>query len=511
MHPGSSYFLKVKVDDESKYGLYHSVWKNAFALSLTLLIFIADMIFPEHVAISSMYCIVIFYSWLLPIRNAPLLLGILTTVLVFIAFLFSDASARYATSTYTNLLISLMVIWVCTTLVMLAKSGLKRIEYARDYLEQKVKERTSELSEKQSLLELSKQRYKSLLDGAPDAMVIAEENGTVQLINQQITNLFGYDKDELIGTSVERLIPERYRRLYQGHRSGFFDIPAIEQQGVGVELIGKKKSGEEFPMEVSLSPFESDEVMLVSAAIRDITFRKNAEASMELFSQQLQNKNKELEQFTYVASHDLQEPLRTITSFSEMLASKYKDQFDDTGKKSLQFILDATGRMRQLIKGLLDYGRLGKSESKEDINCNDLMSHLKKDLDTSLNESATVLEIHDLPIVKGYSVELRLLFQNLISNAMKFSKPNESPVIQVKAKKKRGQVVFSVQDNGIGIAKEHRDRIFEIFQRLHNKNDYEGTGIGLAHCRKIVELHGGQIWVESEPENGSTFYFSLPK
>ncbi|WP_456461511.1 sensor histidine kinase [Reichenbachiella sp.] len=482
-----------------------------FALFITSMIFIADVFVPLGVAVGAMYCIVIFYSWLLPGRLSPVYAGLICTVLIVLGLILSQSRAVGNEIFGMNRVISVIVIWVCTALVMMAKNGFRSLEEARDQLEQRVMERTKELREKQRLIEISKERYKSLLESAPDAMVIAERNGRVQLINQQITNLFEYEKDEIVGGSVEQLIPERYRRLYKGHRSGFFDIPDIEQQGRVVELIGTKKSGEEFPMEVSLSPLETDDGDLVCAAIRDISFRKNAEESMELYSQQLQNKNKELEQFTYVASHDLQEPLRTITSFSEMLMTNYKDQFDETGKKSLRFILDATGRMSQLIKGLLDYGRLGKSDSKENINCNDLMVDLKKDLATGLKESNTKLEVSDLPVVKGHPIELRLLLQNLISNGMKFSKPDEPPVIHVKAKRKRGEVVFCVEDNGIGIAEEHRDRIFEIFQRLHNKDKYEGTGIGLAHCRKIVELHGGQIWVESEPDKGSSFYFSIPK
>ncbi|WP_420583371.1 sensor histidine kinase [Reichenbachiella sp.] len=482
-----------------------------FALFITSMVFIADLLVPLGVAVGAMYCIVIFYSWLLPGRRTPVYAGVLCTILIVLGLIYSRSEATGDAIFGMNRVISVIVIWVCTALVMMAKNGFRSLEEARNHLEERVKERTKELRDKQQIIEQSNERYKSLLESAPDAMVITDKRGKVQLINQQITNLFGYEKEEFIGTSVELLMPERYRRLYKGHRSGFFDIPNFDQKGIGVELIGKKKSGEEFPMEVALSPLETEEGTLISAAIRDISFRKGAEESMELFSQQLQNKNKELEQFTYVASHDLQEPLRTITSFSEMLVAKYHDQFDETGKKSLQFILDATGRMSQLIKGLLDYGRLGKSESKEPINCNDLVEDLKKDLAAGLKESDTLLKVNELPTVNGYPVELRLLFQNLISNGMKFRKPDESPIVEIKAKKKRNEIVFSVEDNGIGIADEHRDRIFEIFQRLHNKNKYEGTGIGLAHCRKIVELHGGQIWVESVPENGSSFYFSIPK
>lgn len=475
------------------------------------MIFIADVYVPLGVAVGAMYCIVIFYSWLLPGKLTPIYAGVVCTMLIILGLIFSPPLTAGSEIYGMNRVISVIVIWVCSALVMMAKNGFKNLEEARDQLEQRVRERTKELREKQQIIELSRERYKSLLESAPDAMVIAEQDGTVQLINQQITNVFGFEKDELLGGSVERLIPERYRRLYKGRSSGFFDIPDVEQRGKGVELIGRRKSGEEFPIEVSLSPLETDDGSLVSAAIRDITVRKHAEKAMELFSQQLQNKNKELEQFIYVASHDLQEPLRTITSFSELLLVKYKDQFDETGKKSLRFILEATGRMSQLIKGLLDYGRLGNSNEVEEIDCNMLIGELKNDLAVTLKDSNTQVEFNTLPVIRGYKVELRLLFQNLISNAMKFRKADVIPKIEINSISKKDEVVFGIKDNGIGIAKEHQERIFEIFQRLHNRTEYEGTGIGLAHCRKIVELHGGRIWVESEMGNGSSFYFTIPK
>lgn len=480
------------------------------ALFLMAIIFIIDIKVPLGVAIGAMYSIVIFYSWLLPGRQTPMYVAAICTVLTLLGLSLSEPSAD-GSIVGINRIMSVIVIWICAALVMMAKRGFESLEEAKELLEDKVEERTSELRKKQELLEKSERKYKDLLESAPDAIVIAEGNGSIQLVNQQITNIFGYEKDELIGENVDRLIPERFRRLYGSNHNSIFDIPDVGMNGSGVEITAVKKGGKEFPIEVSLSPFESEQGMLVSAAIRDISFRKDAERSMEEFSQQLQNKNKELEQFTYVASHDLQEPLRTITSFSEILAEKYKGHLDETGNKSLQFILDATGRMSRLIKGLLDYGRLGKSEDRGEINCNQLIEEVTNDLGTIIKDTKTQIEIKNLPKVNGYRIELRLLFQNIISNAIKFRKEGQVPMIKINAVSKKGEVVFSIKDNGIGIAEEHKDRIFEIFQRLHNRNEFEGTGIGLAHCRKIVELHGGRIWVESEPDKGSSFYFTIPK
>ena len=481
------------------------------ALFLTGIIFTIDVNVPLGLAVGAMYSIVIFYSWLLPGRQTPLIAAAICTLLILFGLSMSESQLVEGNIVGINTIISVIVIWICAALVMMAKRGFESLEEARDHLEEKVEERTHELRVKQKLVEQSESRYRNLLESAPDAIVISERNGIIQLVNRQITNVFGYDKDELVGTNVEQLIPERYRRLYLGRNSSVFDAPEVDQNGSGMEIIAVKKSGEEFPIEVSLSPLETDQGMLVSAAIRDITFRKDAERSMEEFSQQLQNKNKELEQFTYVASHDLQEPLRTITSFSEILANQYKEKFDETGNKSLQCILEATGRMSGLIKGLLDYGRLGKSEEKTEIDCYQLIEDLKNDLATAIKESDTDISAKRLPKVKGYEVELRLLFQNIISNSMKFRNNGVAPKIKIRAVTKKNEVVFAIEDNGIGIAKEHKDRIFEIFQRLHNRSEFEGTGIGLAHCRKIVELHGGRIWVESELGKGSSFYFTIPK
>ncbi len=232
---------------------------------------------------------------------------------------------------------------------------------------------------------------------------------------------------------------------------------------------------------------------------------------------ELEAKNKELEQFAYIASHDLQEPLNTISSFIGLIAEDYGDSFDEVGKESLAFISDASKRMKNLIDALLQYSRLGRSREYKNVDCKVVLKELQDDLKKIIEETNAKITIANLPVVKGSEIELRLLFQNLISNAIKFRDAKTIPKIDISFTKRtdpkdkaKGFWQFSVKDNGIGIPDEHKERIFAIFQRLHSRDQYQGTGIGLAHCKKIVESHGGEIWLESKEGKGSTFYFTIP-
>lgn len=220
-------------------------------------------------------------------------------------------------------------------------------------------------------------------------------------------------------------------------------------------------------------------------------------------------KNKELQQLAYVASHDLQEPLRTMTSLVELFKNEYGGKMDDTEKQYLDFISEAASRMQNLTKALLDYSRIGRDKNAEKTDCNKLVADVLTDLRTLLDEKLVHLTVAPLPTLLAYPVELKLLFQNLIANAIKFQHPAAIPVIDIGAEKIENGWQFYVKDNGIGIADEYKDKIFVIFQRLHTRTQYDGTGIGLAHCSKIAALHNGNIWVESAPDAGSTFYFTI--
>ena len=242
----------------------------------------------------------------------------------------------------------------------------------------------------------------------------------------------------------------------------------------------------------------------------DITQEKEAERE-RLRASQLELKNKELEQFAYAASHDLQEPLRTIKSFVGLLNKRYKGQLDENANQYLEYISKASGRMSQLLQGLLEYSRLGSNKKLSSVDCTQLVGSTLEDLDAQITTASAKVEIHPLPVLEGFEVELRILFQNLISNAIKFSKKGVTPEIEISAKKEKDHWLFRVSDNGIGIPAMNKERIFVIFQRLHLRDEYEGTGIGLAQCQRIVDMHGGKIWVESEPDEGSSFFFTIPQ
>jgi len=244
---------------------------------------------------------------------------------------------------------------------------------------------------------------------------------------------------------------------------------------------------------------------LIKSTEQEQEARKEAEQA----NINLDVKNKELEQFAYIASHDLQEPLRTTSGFVELIQQQYQGKLDEKADKYLAFILEATARMKVLIKDLLDFSSIGTKVELKMIDCNVILSNMLVDLTAAIQEAKAEIEYTELPVINGYPTEIKLLFQNLVLNAIKFRKKDIVPQIKISVKKTGGYWEFAVSDNGIGIPKQHNERIFAIFQRLHTRKEYEGSGIGLSHCKKIVELHHGKIWVESTQGEGSTFYFTL--
>lgn len=228
-------------------------------------------------------------------------------------------------------------------------------------------------------------------------------------------------------------------------------------------------------------------------------------------NEELEKKNIELEQFVYIASHDLREPLRTTSGFVNLLQKNYKGKLDEKADSYFAYILQAAERMKRLINDLLDYSRVGNNKEMEQLNCNIILEEVVTDLGVALNEAQANITADRLPMIMGYSTSLKQLFQNLTANAIKFRKKGVAPEIRIMAEEKEDAWQFSFADNGIGIEKKHTEKIFVIFQRLHNRQEYEGSGIGLAHCKKIVDLHNGKIWVESVPGEGSTFHFTIKK
>lgn len=340
-------------------------------------------------------------------------------------------------------------------------------------------------------------------------MVIVGRDGKIVLINNQMEKMFGYPRQELLGQPVEILLPEPLRGKHISEREGFFAKPEARAMGAGRTLCGQRKDGSEMPIEIGLNPIERPEGTFVLASILDITERKKVEWALLEKTAEIERSNRDLEQFAYVVSHDLQEPLRMISNFTQLLSKRYKGKLDQGADEFIGFAVDGVTRMQRMISDLLEYSRIGTHGNPfETIDCADVLESALSNLKASIEENSAVITHDELPKVLGDAGELEHLFQNLIGNAIKF-RSDEPPKIHIGAEEKNGERLFSCQDNGIGIDPQYFDRIFILFQRLHKRNEYCGTGIGLAICKKVVERHGGRIWVESEPGKGTSFFFTL--
>jgi light-regulated signal transduction histidine kinase (bacteriophytochrome) len=261
-----------------------------------------------------------------------------------------------------------------------------------------------------------------------------------------------------------------------------------------------------------LSPLQNAEGILVTAAVRDISVRKRSEEYLVKTAEELKRSNEQLQQFAYVASHDLQEPLRMVASYTQLLAKRYKGRLDSDADEFIDYAVDGCNRMQGLIRDLLAYSRSGTSETLlSDISGENALNNALKNLRIAIEESSAVVTHDLLPTIKTDNTQLVQVLQNLVGNAIKY-RSAAVPHVHVSAMKNDSKEwVFSVRDNGLGIAPQFFERIFVLFQRLHGRQEFNGTGIGLAICKKVVERLGGRIWVESQPEEGSTFYFSLPE
>lgn len=353
------------------------------------------------------------------------------------------------------------------------------------------------------------------------SIVCTDLNGIITHFSRGAETMLGYTAAEMIGRETPVII----------HRTEEISSHAIEvSERLGYSVSGfntfvgyarhggyesrewtyVRKDGSTFPVQLVVSGIWDNEGKLTGfmGVATDISERREIEESRRKYAQ-LEAKNKEMEQFSYIASHDLQEPLRTVSSYADLLALEYKDKLDENGVRYLNAILRSTNRMSDLIKGLLDYSRIGKERHLEQVDTNQLVETVCEDMAQLMKETGASVFAGHLPVLSVYKLEFTQLLQNLLSNAIKFKHADVAPVVEINAVPQGHKWLFSVKDNGIGIEEKNLDKLFIIFRRLHNVQQYPGAGIGLAHCKKIVDMHNGNIWVESTPGKGSTFYFTI--
>jgi len=346
-------------------------------------------------------------------------------------------------------------------------------------------------------------RFQSrLLDAVEQAVIATDLEGNIIYWNHYAEVLYGWSAVEVMGRLVVDVVPAATTKEQAAKLMSRLQVG----ESWSGEFLVQRRDGTTFPAMVFDSPIYNEQGSLIGivGVSVDITERKRAE-------EELQRSNAELQQFAYVASHDLQEPLRMVSSYTQLLAECYQGQLDAQADKFIAFATEGATRMQQLLEDLLDYSRVSRRPQPfEPINCTTILKDVLTDLAVTMQESSAVVTADSLPTVLGDRTQLRQLLQNLISNAIKFRR-EEPPLVHISAEPQEDFWLFTVRDNGIGIDPQFAERIFVLFQRLHSRQEYPGTGIGLAICKKIVERHAGRIWVESHLGEGSTFYFTLPR
>ncbi len=388
-------------------------------------------------------------------------------------------------------------------------------------------------------LRANETKFRGLLESAPDGVVIVNLEGKIVIINAQVERLFGYDREELLGKHITILLPDQLGEVEVGKNVDFHSDLRLWPRDMRIDFPGQRKDGNKFPVEMRLSLAGTDEGSLAVCTFRDITERKRAEeANIRLAREQaaraeaeaaearitqlyrqvkevnrdLEEKIKELNDFTHVVSHDLKEPLRGIEAFSGFLLEDYAPLLDDDGRRYLGFLKISAVRMKDLIHDLLALASISqKDQSLEAVDLSQILISVQHELAFSIQRKGVEIRVPSpLPIILCNNLQIREVLKNLLSNAIKFNIATP-PVIEISSGEDGGFYFISVKDNGIGIDPRYREQIFELFKRLHPREEYEGTGAGLAICKKIVEGYGGKIWVESNPGGGSILSFSLPK
>ncbi|WP_439880105.1 PAS domain S-box protein [Pontibacter sp. MBLB2868] len=378
----------------------------------------------------------------------------------------------------------------------------------------------TELKKAEAALRESENKINSIIQGAVDGIITINTRGIIEMVNPAAAKLFGYDEEELIGHSINMLMPEPDRSLHDSYMHHYQETGEKRIIGIGREVTGMRKDGTIFPFYLSISEVNLIDRKVYTGFVHDITKQKLTEERLRRHTAELERSNRELQDFAYVSSHDLQEPLRKIQAFGDRLKTKEYEVLSEQGKDYVDRMLNAASRMQNLINDLLGFSRVtAKSKPFVRVNLDEILDEVISDLEVAIEQTNTKIIRSPLPVIEAEPTQMRQLFQNLLSNAIKFRKENESPIINIYAKSLQrtahltatpGDEVAKiyVEDNGIGFDEKYLDRIFNIFQRLEGQK-YEGSGIGLAVSRKIAIRHGGDITAKSQPGIGTRFIVTL--
>ncbi len=366
-----------------------------------------------------------------------------------------------------------------------------------------------------AMVEFSEERERvtlgAIVDNVSDGIITIGQDGRIRSYNRACARLFGYAPEEVVGKKLNMLMPAAMHAEHDALLAGYLPTGGARTIGNGGrEALGLRKDGTTFPMEISITSFTLGGTKYVTGCVRDITRQKAAADERDLLLTRLMESNGELERFAYVASHDMQEPVRMMLSFSQLLQQDYESKLDEEGREYLGIISDSALRMRNMIRDLLDYARLeGGGRSTGPVNLREQWDLAVDNLQQLVAETKAELTCDELPEVRGNPMQIMRLLQNLALNAIKFQPPGQVPRVHLGVAHAQTRPVFCLRDNGVGIKPQFVEEIFEPFRRLHTWDAVPGTGLGLSICRKIVEAHGGRIWAESAEGEGTRIYFTL--
>ncbi len=445
-----------------------------------------DWVTPLGIAAGISYLLLVFCSLWFPRPSTAFLFAGIGTALTFLGYFLSPMGPLTAQIVITNRILCVISLWVVAIVIYLSRK-------------ENVIRRQSEIN------------LNAIVNTMLDGLITIDEEGILTTFNPAARRIFGYAPEEVIGKNIKILMPEPYHSEHDGYLHNYLTTNEKKVIGIGREVSGKRKDGSVFPMELGVNEMRVTGRRMFVGTIRDISERKKSEKAIEQYLLALKRSNQELDDFAYIASHDLKEPLRGLSNNANFLREDFADKIGEEGTKRLNRITFLCERMERLVNDLLYFSRLGRQElAIQRTDLNEVINDIASMMEGSLHEANAVIMIpRALPTITCDMPRITEVFRNLITNAVKYNDKQEK-IIEIGYKIQNGHNVFYVRDNGIGISPEFHNDVFRIFKRLNSESDdVKGTGVGLTFVKKIIERHDGRIWIESQVGNGTTFYFTI--